>query len=138
MCVHKTQPQHPMAPPILIFIAAPLSPTEIAMPRDAAGLNDGLEDWHEFGRNFLVEDFTPDRIEFDMTSESEEVSVGETAAIDIKLLHEAAMRAGRDKIVKRPVISSWTALLGYVRVALANEPREQFRVLFLEGNWLKS
>ena len=31
-----------------------------------------------------------------------------------------------------PVISSWTALLGYVRVALANESREQFRVLFLD------
>jgi DNA repair protein RadC len=58
--------------------------------------------------------------------------VGESAAIDLKLLHEAAMRAGRDKIAKRPVISSWTALLSYVRVALANEPREQFRVLFLD------
>lgn len=59
--------------------------------------------------------------------------VGENAAIDIKLLHEAALRAGRDKIAKRPVISSWTALLGYVRVALANEPREQFRVMFLDN-----
>lgn len=58
--------------------------------------------------------------------------VGETAAMDLKLLHEATLRAGRDKIVKRPVISSWSALLGYVRVALANESREQFRVLFLD------
>ncbi len=58
--------------------------------------------------------------------------VGETAAMDIKLLHEATLRAGRDKITKRPVISSWSALLGYVRVALANESREQFRVLFLD------
>ena len=59
--------------------------------------------------------------------------IAENAAIDLKLLHEAALRAGRDKIAKRPVISSWTALLGYVRVALANEPREQFRVLFLDN-----
>jgi DNA repair protein RadC len=58
--------------------------------------------------------------------------VGENAAVDLTLLHEATLRAGRDKIAKRPVISSWTALLGYVRVALANEPREQFRVLFLD------
>lgn len=58
--------------------------------------------------------------------------VGEAAAMDLKLLHEVALRAGRDKIVKRPVISSWSALLGYVRVALANESREQFRVLFLD------
>lgn len=58
--------------------------------------------------------------------------VGEGAAMDLKLLHEATLRAGRDKIAKRPVISSWSALLGYVRVALANESREQFRVLFLD------
>ena len=58
--------------------------------------------------------------------------IGETAAMDIKLLHEATLRAGRDKIVKRPVISSWSALLGYVRVALANESREQVRVLLLD------
>jgi DNA repair protein RadC len=30
------------------------------------------------------------------------------------------------------VISSWSALLAYVRVALAHEPREQFRVIFLD------
>jgi len=30
------------------------------------------------------------------------------------------------------VISSWTALLAYVKLALAHEPREQFRVLFLD------
>jgi DNA repair protein RadC len=58
--------------------------------------------------------------------------VGETAAIDLKLLHEAALRVGRARLAKRPVISSWTALLDYVRVALAHEPREQFRVLFLD------
>lgn len=58
--------------------------------------------------------------------------VGEAAAMDLKLLHEVSLRAGRDKIAKRPVISSWSALLGYVRVALANESREQFRVLFLD------
>lgn len=58
--------------------------------------------------------------------------IGESAAMDLKLLHEATLRAGRDKIAKRPVISSWSALLGYVRVALANESREQFRVLFLD------
>ncbi|MCR5855421.1 alpha-2-macroglobulin family protein [Mesorhizobium sp. J428] len=33
--------------------------------------------------SFLVEDFTPDRIEFDMSSEQEEVAVGEPATIDI-------------------------------------------------------
>ena len=45
-------------------------------------------------------------------------------------MHEATLRIGRETVVKRTVISSWTALLAYIRVALANEPREQFRVLF--------
>lgn len=58
--------------------------------------------------------------------------VGESAAIDLKLLHEATLRVGRETVGKRTVISSWAALLGYVRVALANEPREQFRVIFLD------
>jgi DNA repair protein RadC len=35
-------------------------------------------------------------------------------------------------VAKRTVISSWTALLAYVRVALQHERREQFRVLFLD------
>lgn len=58
--------------------------------------------------------------------------VGQAAAVEIKILHEATLRTGREAIAKRPMISSWTALLGYVRVALANESREQFRVLFLD------
>lgn len=42
------------------------------------------------------------------------------------------MRATREKIEGRPVISSWTALLAYVRDKLQHESREQFRVLFLD------
>jgi DNA repair protein RadC len=58
--------------------------------------------------------------------------VGESVALDLTLLHEAVLRVGREPITKRTVISSWSQLLAYVRVALANEPREQFRVLFLD------
>jgi DNA repair protein RadC len=58
--------------------------------------------------------------------------VGEKLALDIKLLHEATLRIGRGEVTKRTVISSWTALLAYVRVALAHEAREQFRVLYLD------
>jgi DNA repair protein RadC len=58
--------------------------------------------------------------------------IGEAAAIDLKLLHEATVRVAREPVRRRPAISSWTALLAYVRVALANEAREQFRVLFLD------
>ena len=58
--------------------------------------------------------------------------IGESVALDLKLLHEAAIRMGRAPVVKRTVISSWSQLLAYVRLALANEAREQFRVLFLD------
>jgi len=58
--------------------------------------------------------------------------VGAAIALDLKLVHEAALRAGRDAVGKRPVISSWSALLAYVKTALAHEAREQFRVLFLD------
>lgn len=58
--------------------------------------------------------------------------IGEQAALDLRLLGEATLRIGRETIRKRTVIGSWSALLAYVKVALANEPREQFRVLFLD------
>ncbi len=58
--------------------------------------------------------------------------IGEAAAFDLRLVHELHQRALRDPVAKRTVISSWTALLAYVRVALQHEGREQFRVLFLD------
>ncbi len=58
--------------------------------------------------------------------------VGAAAALDLKLLHEATARMKRAEVQKRTVISSWSALLAYVRLAMAGAPREQFRVLFLD------
>ena len=58
--------------------------------------------------------------------------VGDALALDLKLLHETALRTARDAVGKRPVISSWSALLAYVKTALAHEAREQFRVIFLD------
>src|SRR5580698_5582715 len=58
--------------------------------------------------------------------------VGASVALDLKLLHEATLRVGRAEVARRPVISSWSALLAYAKAALAHAPREQFRVLFLD------
>lgn len=58
--------------------------------------------------------------------------VGEAAALDLKLLHEAALRIAREPVARRTVITSWSQLLAYVKAALAHEAREQFRVLFLD------
>ena len=58
--------------------------------------------------------------------------IGEVAALDLKLVHEMALRMGREPATRRTVISSWSALLSYVRVALQHEAREQVRVLYLD------
>ena len=53
-------------------------------------------------------------------------------ALDLQLIFDVTRRIAREPAAKRAVISSWTALLAYVRVALQHEPREQFRVLYLD------
>ena len=58
--------------------------------------------------------------------------VGEAVALDLKLLQEATLRVTREQVIKRPVVTSWSQLLTYVRTAMAHESREQFRVLFLD------
>ncbi|MHA7899529.1 MAG: RadC family protein [Henriciella sp.] len=58
--------------------------------------------------------------------------VGDTVAAYLKATQEIGDRAAREKIQSRPVISSWSALLAYVRQQLQHETREQFRVLFLD------
>lgn len=50
----------------------------------------------------------------------------------LRRLQALAVRLARVEIRPRAVISSWTALLAYVGVALRHERREQFRVLFLD------
>lgn len=58
--------------------------------------------------------------------------IGETVAAYIKATQDIGNRASREEIAARPIISSWTALLSYVRQQLQHETREQFRVLFLD------
>lgn len=59
-------------------------------------------------------------------------SVGPALRAELTLLREFAVRLARAEACRRPVITSWTALVAYVRAALAHEPREQFRTLFLD------
>ncbi len=58
--------------------------------------------------------------------------VGETAASYLKAVAELHARAAREEIAGRPILSSWSALLAYVRGQLQHEAREQFRVVFLD------
>jgi DNA repair protein RadC len=58
--------------------------------------------------------------------------IGEATALDLKLAYEMTLRGARAEAGKRPVVSSWSAVVSYLRIALAHESREQFRVLFLD------
>lgn len=57
---------------------------------------------------------------------------GPVALTDLKLLRVLSERLARCHAARRPVISTSSALLAYVRVALAEAPREHFRALFLD------
>jgi DNA repair protein RadC len=50
----------------------------------------------------------------------------------LEAIGELLQRVLREEIQGRPVIGSWTALIDYLQLALAHEPIEQFRVLFLD------
>lgn len=58
--------------------------------------------------------------------------VGERVVEELRLVRAAALRLMRGEIVARPALSSWNQVLDYCRAAMAYQPREQFRVLFLD------
>lgn len=62
----------------------------------------------------------------------EVTGVGEAVANHLKIVEAAAQRLARTKVLGRAALSSWQALLDYCMAAMAREPKEQFRVLFLD------
>jgi DNA repair protein RadC len=58
--------------------------------------------------------------------------IGDRAVDELKLIKAFSERTAREAVRNRPVLSSWSALLDYCRSVMAYEPREQFRVLFLD------
>jgi DNA repair protein RadC len=55
---------------------------------------------------------------------------GTIAALTI--VAAAALRMTRQEIMNKPVLSTWQRLLDYCQGVMANEPTEQFRLLFLD------
>lgn len=58
--------------------------------------------------------------------------VGPAALAMLKVVPEAARRLARHDLQDTPLVSSWQQLVDYCHVAMAREPVEQFRVLFLD------
>ena len=58
--------------------------------------------------------------------------VGEAVVTELRIVEAAAHRLARGKVLDKPVISGWNALVAYCRTAMAHRETEQFRVLFLD------
>ena len=63
----------------------------------------------------------------------EVAGVGPAAAVIIKVVQACALRMAQQDVSKREVIGSWKNLLDYLRMAMAEEKTEQFRLLFLDN-----
>lgn len=58
--------------------------------------------------------------------------VGDAVVFELKLIEAIGHRMARAKVINRPLLSSWDALLDYCQSAMAHRDLEQFRILFLD------
>ncbi len=58
--------------------------------------------------------------------------IGDAVVHLFKVVRASAQRYARDPIRERPVLDKWSAVIDYCRAAMAYEPIEQFRILFLD------
>lgn len=58
--------------------------------------------------------------------------VGATVVLELKIAEAAAHRLARSKVMRKPVISSWDAVLDYCHTTMSHLETEQFRVLYLD------
>ena len=59
--------------------------------------------------------------------------MGDSAAAAIRIAQAAAQRILKGAVEDKPILSSWQALLDYLRATLAHRATEQFWVLHLDG-----
>ena len=58
--------------------------------------------------------------------------VGPAIVAELKIVEAAAQRLARSRVINRPVLTSWDALLDYCHTTMAHGAVEQFRVLYLD------
>ncbi|WP_029007760.1 RadC family protein [Azospirillum halopraeferens] len=56
----------------------------------------------------------------------------DAAVAMVRAVGACALRATRERVMKRPVLGSWKTLMEYCAAAMAHETTEQFRLLFLD------
>jgi DNA repair protein RadC len=78
-----------------------------------------------FGSLWGVVTATPERLR-------REFSFSDATIGALTVVGAAALRGTRQQMLKRPVLSSWQALLDYCQAAMAGEETEHLRLLFLD------
>ena len=63
---------------------------------------------------------------------SEVAGVGSSVITELRVVEAAAHRLAQARVMGRPAISSWTALIDYCRATMAHRGTEQFRVFYLD------
>lgn len=58
--------------------------------------------------------------------------IGESVALDLKLVATVGQRILRSELREKQVLSSWSSVIDYCHAVMAYESREQFRILFLD------
>ena len=58
--------------------------------------------------------------------------IGASTITELKIVEAAAHRLSRARVMQRPVISSWAAVIDYCHTTMSHRETEQFRVLFLD------
>jgi len=59
-------------------------------------------------------------------------AVKDAVVTQFRLIQAATLEITRARIGERPVLSSWIEVIEHCKAAMAYEPREQFRILFLD------
>ena len=72
-----------------------------------------------------------------LTADAEAIArfegVGETAVSALKIVQAAALRMLRSEVSAAPILSSWQALLDYLRIDMAHKLTERVRILHLSS-----
>ena len=58
--------------------------------------------------------------------------IGKAVICELKVVEAAAHRLARARVMNRPALSSWPALMEYCKTTMAHREIEQFRILFLD------
>jgi DNA repair protein RadC len=61
-----------------------------------------------------------------------EKRTGDAVIVALKTVEAAALLMMQERVLNRPLISSWQQLVDYCRAGMAAQPVEQFRILFLD------